>query len=760
MASPTSRLSARRDLVDLQQTADRVVKQVEEFARNLDKFIVSNKEASPEDLWDDAHALFKAFQKNANRRVEASRNSRSSSRNRSSLSSSGPPQKSKPLQDQQEADVWELLAALLAIDNPQHQKQIAAAQSNAFQGLNRYSSDLERWESFVRADVFAQEALAVITWLQRTAEASSLPIEEITQELRGRSERGDGIWASGWLYTKETIKGQKRLRSWSQYIEPKERREAHITRPDGATIVSQLDPDATLRQNHTLIDEDLCHEAAAWMTCWQMIRRGRSWADVKDHWDQRNEHWRACSVLGAPIPSEGNNSDHSLAWIRACRSEEPWSIAARLLSEDPRALHFEAAVYGLLGGNKYRSLQVCETADDNLFVAFISLLQERYDNYCKELAQRLQPTAQKAGPRYYTAPPKKTYGQLQEVLSTMLAQGKLKLSSQDMLKIIQAFTMTKNIKKFLTSSGRSSSREQRPNGQKQTSDWSITGPEDREALRTAVHIQIVMDRLGYMKGVSAEDYNIMQQNVSAYTRQLRELGLLQLAPLYASCMPRNMATKTLGEVLIQMTDDRERDLVVSLMKKYGITFIEVLSEMFRLAAPDNNKVTQFKSVQVVQNHSRIPRKLQVRTDFMNQDLASVYTDLVHCLEWFRWVDLGSWDLCCEYTTSYLAKFIFEGQLCAALVLVQDASVQDLSKAILNTDITLGESSPETSDNDPASAPISHAVNGRPKTVTALDNLADQLSRKKQAQTWQELEQLVLTLQSFQEWANLAAEADP
>ncbi|KAL9107963.1 MAG: hypothetical protein Q9227_007178 [Pyrenula ochraceoflavens] len=754
MASPTRRLSARHDLSRLEETSSRVKKQVDEYARDLDKFIAANKDASSERIWDDAHALLKSFQKNATTRAEdasKSKSPRSTSRDRSHRISISSIEASDPVLKRQEADIWEILATLMAIDSPEHRRKVHEAQSDTFHKMNQYSSSLERWEAFVETDIFAQETLAIIAWLQRTANSSATSIDELTKELRGRSERGEGIWTSGWIYTKEKIKGEKRLRSWSQYIEPKERHNVRINRPDGAAVATQLDPDATLRQHQTLFEEDVFHEAAAWLTCWEMIRRGRPWTEVKEYWDQRNEHWRACSILGLPVPASDNDTDESLSWIRACGSEEPWSMAARLLSDDPRIDKFESAVYGLLSNNKNRSLQVCETADDQFFVTFVSMLQDRYEHFCRNITHRVQ---------YHSniAQSSANYDQIQALLKNLLSQGKLKHDGQDLFKAIQASIITKTLPPFLANLGRSIAVDHMHSNQEKGGKGSTMDTETQEALRTAVHIQIIMDRLGYMKSASAEEYGAMQQNTSAYVRHLREVGLLNLAPLYASCMPPSLAARTLGENLITLTNEQERHLLVQLMGSNGIHFINVLQQMLHTTSRDQQDVKPFQPVNVVVDNPAKPRKLRIRADFMDQDITSNEIDLVHCLEWFRYADESDWELCCTYVTNFLAKFVNDGRLSAALALVQDASLQELSRSIIKTDLTLGESSPETSDNEPP--PGSRAVNGRSKAQSGLDGLADQIARKKQAQTWQDLEQLVLTLGSLQQWANLAMQADP
>ena len=134
-------MNAQELLQPLQQTADRVSRQVEEFAKCLDKF---NESRNPTDqsLWDDAEILLRKYKEIALARrkhtTSSLQGSRSSSRNRRSLGDG----ENEVQQVQLEADLWALIASLVGCKSPKARNEAENAQETALEGLHRYSTDL------------------------------------------------------------------------------------------------------------------------------------------------------------------------------------------------------------------------------------------------------------------------------------------------------------------------------------------------------------------------------------------------------------------------------------------------------------------------------------------------------------------------------------------------------------------------------------------------------------------------------------------
>src|SRR2546430_15675231 len=127
-------MTAQQLLRPLQQTADRVSRQVEEFAKCLDKFNESRNHAD-QSLWTDAGKLLGKYSEIAvTRRKQATsilQGSRPSSRNRQSLGDG----ECEVEQVQLEADLWELMGTLLDCKSPQALSSAKDAQKTVLQSL-------------------------------------------------------------------------------------------------------------------------------------------------------------------------------------------------------------------------------------------------------------------------------------------------------------------------------------------------------------------------------------------------------------------------------------------------------------------------------------------------------------------------------------------------------------------------------------------------------------------------------------------------
>lgn len=768
MSSPTR--STTQDISQLQSTADRVTRQAEDFAKCLDKFVMSRPNKVSTEAWKGAHSTLKTFQRNAQARANSLSNSghsRSPAGRHSARSTTNTRIKPEALHCQQEADLWELLSETISLQSPSNQTSVAERQRKAFFGLNRYSSDSDKWEAFLATDGYAQEAVAILSWLQRTADTTGPPIEALTKDLRFRSERGDGIWASGWLYTKETIKGQKRLWEWSQYVEPKERHELQMSRKtDDADLVTQLDPDASLRQARQRCDEDDFYEAANWLSCWELLRRGKSWSYLRDYWAERHEEWRSASVLGDLPSNDVTNAEEGLTWMRAYGSGRMWTLTCRALSEQDGIDSYEAAVYALLSSDTDRSMRVCQTFDDYLFVLLNSLVLERYDRFCRALDTKLQNPMAKAKSDYEPVVASESHEKVRLLINKLILNEKTRSQSSEPLKMIQAALVCKDYGEFFATQGKAAAKVYQTNKSQDPFYNDVTAISQKAAIDVVkspepmlilIHVQLILQKLGYF---DADDQRLrlLDNNIVAYMMWLQNEGKIEAIPLYASCLSPPAAASALGQILISVTAVEERDLIVGLLRKYEIPLPGVLAVMFEQLCPDHASeidISQFCQVSVTEyGDPQHPRQLKVRTGITTSDITVEERNLIHCLEWHGWINGDAWDQCCLIATTLLKRFIFYGRLSAAWVLIEQASLARMSSRILHVDLSEDESPTDTSESE---SPSKRSPSGHLEKLVAQP--IDIQLMKKQATTWRELEELVYMLSALEAWAVVAEQTE-
>ena len=118
---------------------------------------------------------------------------------------------------EQEQQTWKLLRLLLEVHYPpstEVDEEGRFVRPSHGKPLHRYSSELDLWKSFLAENHQIWEKYVVVEWLKESADGSGQEIDTIIEQLQEGAERGTGLTSHGWLYSKEAIKGQKRLRSW------------------------------------------------------------------------------------------------------------------------------------------------------------------------------------------------------------------------------------------------------------------------------------------------------------------------------------------------------------------------------------------------------------------------------------------------------------------------------------------------------------------------------------------------------------------
>lgn len=779
MASPTPsfRMSSHDPLPALQHTAERVSRQVEDFAKSLDQYCSHKPDASSIDTWKQARHLVKTYQGAVERRIHNV--THSSKHNKLKRKSSLPPEQEDELQAcELEADTWDIVYSLLELQDPSSKAQVEEAQKTAFDGLHRYSTDGQVWDAFLNSDGFAQECYTILLWLQRTAARSRPPIEDVIAEKAAQAERGEGIWSAGWLYTKSAIKNTKRMRSWPKPLDPNAPGLQATLRgtDDTDDIVSQLDPDAVTRQRHSLVSSDRYHEKASWQACWEMLRRGSKCTEVEDWWKERKESWRAASILGASLRPELYTADAGISWMISLPRKVRSRAMTALANADVNLDEHEAAVYGLLCSQTQPSLGACSTIDDYLFVYFSNLLLNCYHRFCEMYHDKAY--SQKTVHLQPTVP---QYELINQVLQNSQSQAKMKEESQVPFKFVQAAIVSKQYNSFFVRIGKALSILAQRAGDSTlifvekeitADDSALAAAEDPEALRIIAHLYVLLKTLGQVS-LHGTDDQLAQNCISGYIAVLREEAKMEMIPLYiAHISSLRRRAQTLGSVLIDITDPGERQLQASLLKKYQLDVGPVLLVMFKTLYYKKKETSEkgFLPVHLVEYAGAGKLKsFRVKADFLEDELTNDEELLIRCLEWYQYTDpKKEWQHCCTVATALYIHFITKGCLGAARALLSRASLASLSQLMTNTNLALAddiEDSDYEYDGEPDGLPAeerSKSVSpskSRRRPSSGAMSPPDISQMRQQAQTWRELEELVGIFEALDGWSAIAAETE-
>ncbi|KKK15621.1 hypothetical protein ARAM_006878 [Aspergillus rambellii] len=778
---------AQQALHPLRRTADRVTRQIEAFAEKLDRFKQKGNRANELGNYQAVYQLVKDYQTIAEDAIHDLSKQNTLKRAKMGWSSSrgngitsNDPKTEEELQRLQlEANTWKLLLNLISVDGPSSRASFRQTQETVFQKLHRYSTDREVWDQFLKADQYALECMVTMKWLEHTARFSSQDIDSLISELEAQAERGQGLWSHGWLYTKETIKGQKRLRAWPQPLEPNDPgvTASLLTSEQSEPLITQLDPDAVTRQKQNLQKQDQFYERATWMTCWKLLRQGENWTKIRDWSAERLENWRAVSICGSSVDgnSGGGNTpiDDGATRMMNWRSQDSWRAACSSLARDPKTEDFERAVYALLCGETEAAFKVCQSWDDYLYVYFNNVLLSRYRGFCKQFQRKLNhsPTTSVG----FTPEPV-GYADFNKFVQYTKGNDRIGGEARNPYRTIQAAILGKGYDSFFTSLAKAVSQAAL-NKEHSTfvpdlsptfvDDSLLIAAEDSDALRIATHLYIIASSLGYVR-VDTQFFDTASVNVIGYIANLEEAGILEIIPLYASLLPTHLTHSVMGQILIEITDPRERRLQVKLMHKHDVDVEAVLRDQWTWITSSVSSVEHSRAVRrypkVISRKDGNRELAPVKKDFIGTDLSREDERIIRSLEWLRYIE-GQWGRICYLGALLYRKFYTTGKLPAARELSRRMRLSDISRESFGFDVAdfLMDVEDGVEPNTPeSSSPSKTRVFGHKRNKSSGSGLPSTSQTRllsEQSQTMRDLEELILAFDALEKFAVICDKLD-
>lgn len=683
-------LDLEQALHPLRAVADKVGTEVELFAIRLDVFLKGLPNL--DDKFDAALGLvaeFKAIaQDTVERLVQGNERARAEQlrqefRERAQLSTANSAVKSfgkvgslfgrsdekvKELRQwQQEADIWELFGIVLELhywsSRPAREaKAVERAQALARLGdAHRYEPESETWKRFLLEDDLAMQYSRIKRWLEETVDNQESDVSEIIEELE---TKGGGLWSRGWMNTRERIKGEKRVRGWPSGSDPVQ---PHIRSADNADLlVSNLDPDAASRQGRALEPKDQIFERNMWIACWEMLRRGRSIEEIGAWCEERSEGWRAI-VFG--MAGDQSHTLSNAIWRRMCF----------LASRSGCTNEYEAAVYGLLGGNATAVRKVARTVDDHLYAHYNSALLQRFDQYLRQKA----PDKVSALQSHLLDTDVEKGEQAEDAMTRLLQQLKTQTGvaaeAQQPLKLVQGYLLVNEVESMINTTGHylSDIDKRRSDGEDMmvrfANDPALLerreadgqAAVDPRALRIVAHMAIILQAAFTESDhpLEGEDRDAEENVTAAYIQALRAAGERDLIPTYASRLHPARAIRTMGRVVRDVGVPREQEQMLALMQTYNLETVHIVQEQMTLSLGDLLHTTgetvgnkQFKILQP--SDDKIYPGQRIDLDFLCEDLTNEDLQLSQSLNWFLLLR-GHWKDTFEALTMATRKCLSE-----------------------------------------------------------------------------------------------------
>ena len=567
---------------------------------------------------------------------------------------------------QQEADIWRLFRSML---DSHHNPDVQAKQQEKEETLarlgppNRYTREQDLWTRFLLENDVAREQSMVKTWLEQTFDHQESDLEGIVKELEDKAGSGKGLWKHGWMHTREKIKGEKRLRSWPGSVDE---RMPKLQRTDNnELLVTALDPDASSRQNRTLEKPDAYFERALWIACWEMLRRGTSVEAVTGWLEEQHEGWRAISIGKA---TETSDVLSSAAWRKMCN----------LAADSGCSNEYEAAVYGLLGGNVKAVQKVCRSVDDHLYAYYTTTLTRQFDQYLASNFPHRIPSARRGLAFDAAQDPQQA---IFELITKLRTQPATNAESVKPMKIVESYLLANDLDSLIYSLGHAISYTDSLRGGNEQMIvrmkpfWSHDGnlPEaeivlDPQALRIVVHINIILNVL--RNEPRKEEARDAEENVLvAYIQSLRAAGKRLLIPIYASRLSVGRWVVTTSEVMQDITDVKEQEETMKLLVHYGGDIILVLNEQMSYAL--NNALSYQKQLnrplrmlETLKDTKFYPGQ-RIMAGFLPETTSKEDDSVVSSLQWYNLLS-GHWTETFQALSLTLRKCLGEFALCCVI----------------------------------------------------------------------------------------------
>ncbi|KAI1375570.1 nuclear pore protein 84/107 [Hypoxylon crocopeplum] len=592
-----------------------------------------------------------------------------------------------------EAQTWNMLRRILPL-RYSNKNLIKPTRHD----VSRFQSCSELWDEFLQSDSTAQERKAILECLQTSADESRTDIDELVRDYQQRAERGD-IIAYGWLHTRSAIKMHKNLNGWSGALDPNASDVSHKLKNGSTPIVSQLDPDVATRQNRKLQPQDEYFERAIWLGCYELLRRGRSISEIRDWCVERTEVWRAVSMSAMPLSKDEDESKLAsdplsmLLWRRTC-----FALARQGGTDD-----FERAVYGILSGDIPSVEKICDDWDDFVYAHYNALLRTQFDAY---LMKRSPPdataTITQTFPAFNAVQFHGDAASAGDRLVRSLETGiKTSAEAKTPMKALQAAIISNNLDQYTYDLGLSLGKLANkdtvsaliPNfghGDEEIDSAKFVQLKDHTGLRVLVHVYLVISALDQLQGgiqpELSERRRAQENVVSAYVSTLRLTGLTDLMPLYCSQMQGDRAFFTLTRNVANITDQREREILLRLMEKLGMDIAEFIKFQPRSLLqqypepeerqPPFGRFTVFSNDQPSLKYGR-----PLKPDFLGEppdQLSPVDEHLIQTLEWFLLID-GLWHEVFLFGTAIYKRFLKQFNFHAARALSERLRCSEIFK---------------------------------------------------------------------------------
>ncbi|KAM5171329.1 nuclear pore complex protein Nup107 isoform 1-T1 [Mantella aurantiaca] len=416
----------------------------------------------------------------------------------------------------QEMVTWRLIASLY-----RDRIQTATEDENMFDIAAPNASEKMIMDKLFERDALVRQSQLVVDWLESIA----------------KDEVGD---------FSENIEYYSKAVYWENTLSSLKKRSISAL-GSGRPLVSELDPDAPIRQKLPLDDLDREDDIRLLKYLFTLIRAGMT--DEAQRLCKRcGQSWRAATLEGWKLyhdpnitggvelqPVEGN--PHRCVWKACC-----WRMA-----DDEQFSRFERAIYATLSGNLKQLLPVCETWEDTVWAYFRVMVDSLVEQEIR--ASLVSSCEEDELPREYL----EAHWTLDKVFEELQATDKMRVleENKEHYHIIQKYIILGDVDGLMD----------------EFSEWLSKGRTLLlgHLLRFMTHLILFFRTLGLQ---TKEEVSV--EVLKTYIQRLVNDKHITLIAFYVSHLPQELAITQYAAFLENVTEPEQRHQCLELAKEAGL----------------------------------------------------------------------------------------------------------------------------------------------------------------------------------------------
>ncbi|XP_074869384.1 nuclear pore complex protein Nup107 isoform X2 [Carettochelys insculpta] len=417
----------------------------------------------------------------------------------------------------QEMVTWRLLSSLY-----RDQIQSALEDETMFEIPVLNASEKTAISILFQKDSLVRQSQLVVDWL-----------ESIAKDEIGDFSDNIEFYAKS-VYWENTLHILKQ-RQFNTYI--------GSTRP----LVTELDPDAPIRQKLPLDDLDREDDARLLKYLFTLIRAGMT--DEAQRLCKRcGQAWRAATLEGWKLYHDPNvNGGTELEPVEGNPYRSIWKISCWRMAEDDQFNRYERAIYAALSGNLKQLLPVCDTWEDTVWAYFRVMVDTLVE---QEIRTSVMTTEElEELPREYL----ETNWTLEKVFEELQATDKKRVleENQEHYHVIQKFIILGDVDGLMDEFNKWLSK-----------DRSVL---PGHLLRFMTHLILFFRTLGLQ---TKEEVSI--EILKTYIQRLISEKHTDLIAFYVSHLPQELAVVQYAVFLEDVTETEQRHHCLELAKEAGL----------------------------------------------------------------------------------------------------------------------------------------------------------------------------------------------